>query len=103
MNIKYHYLESTDTALAPNGNYNVIVSNSQKIILKTRNGDTKNAPARLFGDKDELGKREVENMRLQAIRRLGSLQIFVDEAHHSYGKTLEGTLKKTRQTIDYLH
>lgn len=103
LNIKYHYLESTDTALAPNGNYNVIVSNSQKIILKTRNGDSNNATKRLFGDKNELGKREVENMRLQAIRQLGSLQIFVDEAHHSYGKTLEGTLKKTRQTIDYLH
>ncbi len=103
LNIKYHYLESTDTALAPNGNYNVIVSNSQKIILKTRNGDGDNATKRLFGDKSELGKREVENMRLQAIRQLGSLQIFVDEAHHSYGKTLEGTLKKTRQTIDYLH
>jgi type III restriction enzyme len=103
LNIKYHYLESTDTALAPNGNYNVIVSNSQKIILKTRSDDSKNGTARLFGDKNELGKREVENMRLQAIRQLGSLQIFVDEAHHSYGKTLEGTLKKTRQTIDYLH
>ncbi|KKR73962.1 MAG: Type III restriction protein res subunit, partial [Candidatus Nomurabacteria bacterium GW2011_GWA1_40_8] len=103
LNIKYHYLESTDTPLAPNGNYNVIVSNSQKIILKTRNGDENNATKRLFGDKNELGKREVENMRLQAIRQLGSLQIFVDEAHHSYGKTLEGTLKKTRQTIDYLH
>ena len=103
LNIKYHYLESTDTALAPNGNYNVIVSNSQKIILKTRSDDNKNGKARLFGDKNELGKREVENMRLQAIRQLGSLQIFVDEAHHSYGKTLEGDLKKTRQTIDYLH
>lgn len=103
LNIKYHYLESTDTALAPNGNYNVIVSNSQKIILKTRNEGGKNTTARLFGNKNELGKREVENMRLQAIRQLGSLQIFVDEAHHSYGKTLEGTLKKTRQTIDYLH
>ena len=103
LNIKYHYLESTDTALAPNGNYNVIVSNSQKIILKTKSDDNKNGTARLFGDKNELGKREVENMRLQAIRQLGSLQIFVDEAHHSYGKTLEGTLKKTRQTIDYLH
>jgi len=103
LNIKYHYLESTDTALAPVGNYNVIVSNSQKIILKTRSDDNKNGSARLFGDKKELGKREVENMRLQAIRQLGSLQIFVDEAHHSYGKTLEGTLKKTRQTIDYLH
>lgn len=103
LNIKYHYLESTDTALAPNGNYNVIVSNSQKIILKTRNGNSNNGMGRLFGDKNELGKREIENMRLQAIRQLGSLQIFVDEAHHSYGKTLEGTLKKTRQTIDYLH
>jgi type III restriction enzyme len=103
LNIKYHYLESTDTALAPNGNYNVIVSNSQKIILKTRSNNTKNAAARLFGDKNELEKREVENMRLQAIRQLDSLMIFVDEAHHSYGKTLEGTLKKTRQTIDYLH
>lgn len=102
LNIKYHYLESTDTALAPNGNYNVIVSNSQKIILKTRN-ESGDATKRLFGDKNELGRREVENMRLQAIRQLGSLQIFVDEAHHSYGKTLEGTLKKTRQTIDYLH
>lgn len=102
LNIKYHYLESTDTALAPVGNYNVIVSNSQKIILKTKS-DENSSSARLFGDKNELGKREVENMRLQAIRQLGSLQIFVDEAHHSYGKTLEGTLKKTRQTIDYLH
>lgn len=103
LNIKYHYLESTDTSLAPVGNYNVIVSNSQKIILKTKSGENKSSSARLFGDKNELGKREVENMRLQAIRQLGSLQIFVDEAHHSYGKTLEGTLKKTRQTIDYLH
>ncbi|NCU28357.1 MAG: hypothetical protein EOM85_01660 [Candidatus Moranbacteria bacterium] len=103
LNIKYHYLESTDTALAPVGNYNVIVSNSQKIILKTKSDENRSSSARLFGDKNELGKREVENMRLQAIRQLGSLQIFVDEAHHSYGKTLEGTLKKTRQTIDYLH
>ncbi len=103
LNIKYHYLESTDTALAPVGNYNVIVSNSQKIILKTRNGNGDNHSARLFGDRNEMEKREVENMRLQAIRQLSSLQIFVDEAHHSYGKTLEGTLKKTRQTIDYLH
>ncbi len=103
LNIKYHYLESTETALAPAGNYNVVVSNSQKIILKTRSSNGNNATKRLFGDKGELEKREVENMRLQAIRQLGSLQIFVDEAHHSYGKTLEGTLKKTRQTIDYLH
>ena len=103
LNIKYHYLESTETVLSPIGNYNVIVSNSQKIILKTRNGDTGNEVKKLFGDKNELAKREVENARLRAIRELNNLIIFVDEAHHSYGVNLEGALKKTRQTIDYLH
>ncbi len=103
LNIKYHYLESTETGLSPIGNYNVIVSNSQKIILKTRNSDTDGGVKRLFGDKNELAKREVENARLRAIRELNNLVIFVDEAHHSYGVNLEGALKKTRQTIDYLH
>ena len=103
LNIKYHYLESTDTILKCIGHYNVIVTNSQKIILKTKNSHGANATKRLFGNKNEFEKREVENTRLRAIRELDSLQIFVDEAHHSYGTTLEGTLKKTRQTIDYLH
>ncbi len=103
LNIKYHYLESTETSLSPIGNYNVVVSNSQKIILKTRNGDTDSGVKRLFGDKNELAKREVENARLRAIRELNNLIVFVDEAHHSYGVNLEGALKKTRQTIDYLH
>ncbi len=103
LNIKYHYLESTDTALAPIGNYNIIVTNSQKIILKTRNGNGQDGKSRLFGDMALLEKREIENARLQAIRGLEGLAIFVDEAHHSYGTTLEGTLKKTRQTIEYLH
>lgn len=103
LNIKYHYLESPETSLAPIGNYNVIVSNSQKIILKTRGGEKGGGAQRLFGDKNYMEKREFENARLLAIRQLSQLMIFVDEAHHSYGKTLEGTLKKTRQTIDYLH
>jgi len=101
LNIKYHYLESPETPLSPIGNYNIIVSNSQKIILKTRR--TENGTKRLFGDWGELEKREIENRRLAALRELSNLIVFVDEAHHSYGKTLEGTLKKTRQTINYLH
>ena len=36
LNIKYHYLESPETSLAPIGNYNIIVSNSHKIIFKTK-------------------------------------------------------------------
>jgi len=81
----------------------VIVSNSQKIILKTRTEKIEKDARSLFGNKNELAKMEVENARLQIIRQLKDLQIFVDEAHHSYGTNLEGSLKKTRQTIEYLH
>jgi len=102
LNVKYHYLESPKTPLSPIGNYNIIVSNSQKIILKTRRA-AENTTKRLLGEWSELEKKEIENRRLAAIRGLSNLAIFVDEAHHSYGKTLEGTLKKTRQTINYLH
>lgn len=101
LNVKYHYLENTETPLAPIGNYNIIVSNSQKIILKTRH---KQAPMfSLLSSWRELENKEIENRRLAAVRQLSDLVVFVDEAHHSYGKTLEGTLKKTRQTINYLH
>lgn len=102
LNVKYHYLESPETPLSPIGNYNIIISNSQKIILKTRR-TAENSTKRLFGEWSELEKKEIENRRLAAIRALSNLIVFVDEAHHSYGKTLEGTLKKTRQTINYLH
>lgn len=102
LNVKYHYLESPETPLTPIGNYNIIVSNSQKIILKTRRA-AGSTTKRLFGERSELEKKEIENRRLAALRGLQNLIVFVDEAHHSYGKTLEGTLKKTRQTINYLH
>lgn len=101
LNVKYHYLEDVATPLSPIGNYNVIVSNSQKIILKTRRTNGNNHS--LFADTQLLQKQEIENKRLYAIRQLNSLSVFVDEAHHAYGTTLEGTLKKTKQTIDYLH
>lgn len=101
LSIKYHYLENTETALAPIGNYNIIVSNSQKIILKTRH--IENKQAKLFRDENYLKNRAIENRRLQAIRGLHSLLVFVDEAHHSFGTTLEGTLKKTKETINFIH
>lgn len=103
LNIKYHYLESPETPLNPIGNYNIIVSNSQKIILKTRRVAESATKRLLGGDWGELEKQEIENRRLAALRGLSNLVVFVDEAHHSYGKTLEGALKKIRQTINYLH
>ncbi len=101
LNIKYHYLESPDTPLSPIGNYNIIVSNSQKIILKRRN--TTNPTKSLFAEKSKLERQMSENGRLATIRQLERLAIFVDEAHHSYGKTMDNELKRTRETIEYLH
>ncbi|HXK76855.1 MAG TPA: hypothetical protein PLK40_10360, partial [Bacteroidaceae bacterium] len=46
LNIKYWYLEKPETSLNPLGNYNVIVSNSSKIIL--RNWSDTNKGNRLF-------------------------------------------------------
>lgn len=101
LNIKYHYLESPDTPLSPIGNYNVIVSNSQKIILKRRNATSPTKS--LFAEKSKLERQMSENSRLATIRQLERLSIFVDEAHHSYGKTMDNELKRTRETIEYLH
>lgn len=101
LNIKYHYLESPETPLSPIGNYNVVVSNSQKIILKTKHKEDNQAA--LFRNESLLKSKAVENKRLQAIRELNDLMIFVDEAHHSFGTTLEGSLKKTKETINYIH
>lgn len=100
LNIKYHYLESPDTPLSPIGNYNLIVSNSQKIILKRKNGD--NGMKSLFGG-SKMERQMTENSRLSTIRQLERLSIFVDEAHHSYGKTMDAELKRTRETIEYIH
>jgi hypothetical protein len=101
LNIKYHYLESPDTPLSPIGNYNVIVSNSQKIILKRRN--TTSPTKSLFAEKSKLERQMSENTRLANIRQLERLSIFVDEAHHSYGRAMDNELKRTRETIEYLH
>lgn len=101
LNIKYHYLESPDTALNPIGNYNIVVSNSQKIILKSQH--VENRQLNWLKDETFLKYKAKENKRLLVIREMKNLAVFVDEAHHSFGTTLEGALKKTRQTIDYIH
>ena len=105
LNIKYHYLESTDSSVNFLGNYNIIVSNSQKIIIKTKHKQKDNL--QLMLNESERQKEVTINNRLQAIRKLHNLAIFVDEAHHSYGSkgkdSLEIKLKSSRETIRYLH
>ena len=95
LNIRYWYLEKPETPLKPIGNFNVIVSNSSKIILK--NWKDSHIGNKLF----ELRKSE-SNKRLDAIQGLESLTIFVDEAHHSYGEDIRKKLNQARKTIQYL-
>lgn len=127
-NLKFHFLDDTASTIgAQDGSsFNVIISNTQKIILKRRSA----APSKtekLFSERtgslsevygelyDMLGEEAPEsdadlavNARFQRIARLPQLGIYVDEAHHSMGASLEKdlgqgkTASALRTTIDEL-
>jgi len=82
--------------------FNVVVTNTEKIRIQKetiRKGDIQG----LLGERaaDEA-RAEVANLRLQAIASLPHLAVFSDEAHHTYGQSLDAELKKVRKTVDYL-
>ncbi|MFQ5896768.1 MAG: nucleotidyltransferase domain-containing protein [Candidatus Methylomirabilia bacterium] len=82
--------------------YNVVVTNTEKIRIQKetiRRSDLGDLLTR--GREDEV-RAEVANLRLQAIASLPHLAVFSDEAHHTYGQSLETELKKVRKTVDYL-
>ncbi len=82
--------------------YNVVVTNTEKIRIQketVRKSDLGDLFAR--GREDEA-RAEVANLRLQAVASLPHLAVFSDEAHHTYGQSLEAELKKVRKTVDYL-
>ena len=102
-NLKFHYLAESGAELTvlPGSTYNVIVSNVQKIIL--RRYSRPSAARTLFGDTRRAEAELVSNTRLQRLQELDNLAVFVDEAHHSFGRSLEGNLKRVRETINHLH
>ena len=84
--------------------FNVVVTNTEKIRIQ------KDDPARgvqgwtqVERQERERQEREIANLRLQAIASLPHLAVFSDEAHHTYGQSLDTELKKVRKTVDYLH
>ena len=106
-NIKFHFLEETGTTLntLDDSDFNIIISNNQKIILKKRH--TESTPVqKLFHDNDR--KSEIDdifsalygveqqmeegdlifNQRFEKITRLSQLGVYVDEAHHLFGNKL---------------
>jgi type III restriction enzyme len=122
-NLKYHFLDETGTALSvlDKSRFNIIISNTQKIILK-RQSTEKTAMDRLFGsgkptyeagsvydenadlygfDLPEDESELTTNQRFEKLRRLEQLGIYVDEAHHAFGTNLAkdvGAQEDNRQT-----
>lgn len=108
--LRFHYLEEAGTSLdtLDRSRFNIIVSNTQKIILK-RQRKERTAVDQLFGatgdtltvtgvyaaaadlyafDQPEEEGELTTNQRFEKLRRLEQLGIYVDEAHHAFGKTL---------------
>lgn len=111
-NLKFHFMDESGVALTTTdgSDYNIIISNTQKIVLKTVHKE-KTATERLFqGELDlewaddfekdlysnlELMRDEKEvtiNQRFEKIIRLNQLGIFIDEAHHLFGADLKNAL-----------
>ncbi|RFU47363.1 TnsA endonuclease N-terminal domain-containing protein [Paraburkholderia sp. DHOC27] len=130
--LRFHYLEEAGTSLdtLDRSRFNIIVSNTQKIILKRQHKE-KSSVDKLFGataetlaatgvyadaadlynfDQPEEEGELTTNQRFEKLRRLEQLGIYVDEAHHAFGKSLAKDMgvgaKETdtslRTTIDVL-
>lgn len=115
INIKYHFLDDTNMQLntIDDSNYNIIISNTQKIIVKKKRKKTK-AVENLFDSsqsilKDFFFENEddsfsvwdntslIENRRFKKLCRLPQLGIYVDEAHHLFGTALEKSLRSDKK------
>lgn len=126
-NINFHFLDDSGTTLntLDGSDFNIIISNTQKIIRKRVHREKTaiemflDEPSRLatvesdagLGDfvntmyGDDTIKTEVEltsNQRFEKLARLGSLGIYVDEAHHMFGKDLQKSMSSLRLTINEL-
>jgi len=82
--------------------FNVVVTNTEKIRIQKETIKKSDLGRLLAPEKMEAAKAEVANLRLQAIASLPHLAVFSDEAHHTYGQSLQSELKKVRKTVDYL-
>jgi hypothetical protein len=124
-NIKFHFLEDSGTTLhtLDDSDFNIIISNTQKIIVKKKR--IANKPADIFfnqssllsqlygseeGDEDVVDDSAlIENQRYKKLCRLNQLGVYVDEAHHLFGADLEKQIHATnsnktslRDTINML-
>ena len=125
-NIKFHFLEESGTTLhtLDDSDFNIIISNTQKIIVKKKRKEDKPADV-LFksgsllsavygsdsGDDDDVWDDStlMDNQRFKKLCRLNQLGVYVDEAHHLFGADLEKQIRSStgqktslRDTINML-
>lgn len=83
--------------------FNIIITNTEKIRIQKPTFKTSQFTMLNYKHIGKFEKaQEIANLRLQTIASLPQLAIFSDEAHHTYGRSLEKELKKVRKTVDYL-
>lgn len=125
-NIKVHFLDDTGITLntLDNSDFNIVISNTQKIIKKRVHKDkspiekllemsneqeeTADIVSSIFGSvySEENVRDEGElltNQRFEKLTRLQQLGIFVDEAHHLFGNDLQKSMTSLRLTINELN
>lgn len=125
--MKFHFLDDSGITLntIDGDMFNLIISNTQKIILKRQQKEPGPADRLFQGEFDTIVESDPEfaelvalaeitdenltsNQRFKKLSRLPQLGIYVDESHHAFGAKLEKDLydrKKTtslRLTIDGL-
>ncbi len=82
--------------------FNVVVTNTEKIRIQKETIRRADLGGLFNRAQEDEARADVANARLLKIASLPSLAIFSDEAHHTYGQSLETGLKKVRKTVDYL-
>jgi predicted RNA-binding protein with PUA-like domain len=109
--VQFHFLEEAGTSLSTidRSRFNIIISNTQKIILKRQHKD-QGVAGKLFGSgkplyqagsvyeefSDLYGDMDapqsegdlILNQRFSKLSRLEQLGVYVDEAHHAFGSQL---------------
>ncbi|RGC41370.1 type III restriction endonuclease [Faecalibacterium prausnitzii] len=125
-NIKFHFLDESGTDLhtIDDSDFNIIISNTQKIIIKKKRKEATPGEV-LFGSNSSLlsavyggddseddawdDSTLMDNQRFKKLCRLPQLGVYVDEAHHLFGADLEKQIRSSganktslRDTINLL-
>lgn len=91
-----------DVPVIRGSSFNVVVTNTEKIRIQKETIRKSDLGGLFSPEREDDARAEVANLRLQAIASLPHLAVFSDEAHHTYGQSLDAELKKVRKTVDYL-